>query len=562
MKRLRITVLLLALVMSVGLFAACTEKSASFGDLLNANYTASQTTVQSMREVTELAGYSIYSASLYYGTVDFVNQEIALFQKEDTTAGTVSYKLFSFRSGTVVKEFIQNDTFTYFFEMLPASAYSSSLAQNIPMLMVEINDSETQKTTYELYDGTGKAFATGSGSISNNPSLVSDWIVFEGSVYTVEEHTGAISKKCELPANLNVLSSYLYKNDSYFYVSANDRLTVYDHSFNVVAIWTGPADLDSCEFYPLNDSNVLVQYVKEVNPEAKVYDLYEQSYYQTHKYDLVTEIFSIGEKTSTEVKKFDYLITELSTCYELSRETEENYLSGFENLVTLYPIVDKQVSYDDAYVEFYAMDNNGKLGKSYKLVEHQTSLPELVATNIFKVRTLYGYALVNANGTLLSQITNLPTQVGDSFVNEIGIYDLNFQSIYHFKENHAKLLASMDHTILVTQYAEEGETDRYTVYAFRHGEKTEITSYDAKNADSKRLIGTHASGIYVLKSDNATDYEYYNEDGTLLLKSQEWIDLSSRWSSSNDASALVHGTRNGETVYYFLPNVVSVQHAG
>ena len=556
MKTMRLFALLLALVMILASFAACspkeedpteppatepeTEAPVTYADFLNANYSTAAETVAAMTAIPELNGYDIY----YNGYESFYNDEVILLVKEDYTDPLnvkTNYKLFSFLTGKVVLTLTESNDVDYTFTF----NFSTSTLKATKVATVYTNDVPTgTKTTYHLYDATGVEVINQTTPIGTVKTL-HDWVVCDNVAYTVNEETGALTKKGMLPPNLYTFDSmYTTRTDNYIYMDADSQgVAVFDYGFNMVALWAKPTGANSYKFFVLDDGNLLIQYRKQLDPDTADYDYYTFSPIgNVLKYDLVTEIFSVTEKTSKAVN-LNYVV---SDCLANSRVNEDGeYTDTFDNIITVHPIINKRESTSVAELDFFYFGNDGTVGKSVKLNPYQTELPYKFTDGVYVVESVFGHALVDANGTVIAQMTeDEADQVGAYWLTDYGIYDVSFNLIYDFKEKNAELIDVIGDTIFVKQYVSADNKTDYSVLSFCNGTSTELCKYVATDANHTFFAAHDNLDICYLYNTETNEYKYYNAIGTLLSTNSVHLEYS--------VGDLAYGYSNGELVYYFV----------
>lgn len=524
MKKIKLLALALAVVMCLSAFVACGEKEpeettppepVTFADLLNPSASVAEKVVSKMASLPELDGYT--------RNTDINGREFALFEKEDTNTGFKTYKVFSLRNGKVVATLTNTADVTYevvCYSNMPL--YSVSKAENVYENSVVIKT----RNVYSLYDASGAQIDSKIGSSLSAPDTFYDWVVYDRNVYTVDKATGALSKKTTLPRNVAILDNNAVFNGTNIYVDNTGSIAVFDADFNYICEWFVPVTIDvidNINWFVLNDGNLLIQYFKILHPDAIDYDIYEgKTTTDIVKLDIVTEIFSITDKTTKNVA-FDYVISEAYSNKHLRYmssflSNDANVLGEFENFAIIYPIQDRKINSNSNVMDIVLVDNNGVVGKSMKLVENQTYIPTKISENLYRVQTTYGYALTDVEGKVIKQATDSLLQVGEYFVDDDAIYNLNFETVYDFDAKNAVKLGNIDNTIFVKQYSSADKDGDYTVLAFSKGEPKEVCKFVKANTNNNVFSLITNADIYSLYNQETKLYSYYNADGTELMK--------------------------------------------
>ncbi len=556
MKKIRFSALLMSIVLSAGVLSSCslmegdntgTENPSqpaaiSFADIFNPDYTGDTKPLENITKIDELTGY----AKISLGEYSEENDYIKVFKKNEGAYPT--YKLFSMTLGKVVQTFADTAQLTHLF-------YTGT-NYFCPAIRVQKNQKASSgffsEAKYSFYDATGAEIANlDHGAVIYNYD--GKFAMLDGESFVIDQKTGAMTK-IDAPINQTAPSNLRYMNDKYIYEISlsSDKLCVSDRTLKVLAVWNEPSGTVeySPQFYVLNNGNVLIQYKKELHPDATEYDLYEQKDGTVYKYDLVTEIFSVEEKRSTRID-FKYYIYSLKSREAIEAEKTGSAMPTFENIVTVYPIIENKISDNYADINFFTMDNAGVPGNSYKLVEYQTSLPTLISNGVYKVYTLYGSAHVDASGTVLAQMRQDYEIIGGYVVMNKGIYDLSFNLVYDFESNNAKrLYVSSKNAVFVKAFDTEGDESKYTVFSFSNGEKKQITRYDSADKNSKQFDYSSFGESYMLFND--TVKEIYSESGKLLVN-QDMGTYQNGWGSVYAQTALCcMKNQSSQLEYYFV----------
>lgn len=496
MKFSKFLCLCAAIVLLATLLTACGGSLAGVSSVkkyLNEDYDPSEEVLSKMEKVEELDGY------VYIGH----SEEFAVFSKAVETG--LSYKIFSMRNAKVVATIAEENVVCTF-----------DLTANIPALLVTktktFTDSSLIETTYLLYDGMGNQVAT-SNSATQVPVMFADKLVYNYMAYTVAED-GALKDGVKVP-EYAVLSKCDSWNDEYYYVETMGGVIVYDRSFETVSVWTAPSYAANFAAFPMNDGNVLIQYTYSMAEDAKKYDYYDLGYVgNTVKMDMVSLILS-AEKGKVKEIDLDYLVLQLMPNYELYDEDEENneYREDFENIAVIAPIEDKKLNNSEDARDIVLMNNKGKAQKSLKMIDNQgANLPRKVAEDVYLTKTLYGSALINGKGKLIQPFYTATgvDLVGEYFVGERMIYNLQMEEVYDLDQNKATVEKIMDNTIFVKKKTDTG----YEMISFCDGKQTTVYTHtpDVKTV----LTFAEEDDYYVIYDQKTQTYQYYNADGTQL----------------------------------------------
>lgn len=554
MKKSRIVLLVAALLALAMMLSACGKvEIASIGEYLNADYDLSEDVYAKATALSALEGYSAVET--------LSSDKFVVFALQDTKDGkiTTSYKIFSMFSGAIVQEFIDTEDVDFDFSMngtsfvvqktvLDASTINMTpdaadlekvaLAQAVTAYRAGIADDAAKlllddyiTDTYTLYDGTGAEMAT--TKYEGEYDYFAGMTVYDDVAYTVDEKTGAWTKKVEIPEYMT-LDNLFMKTEEYYYGGTDYALTVYDQELNVIATFPVPDYGDESAIstyemfdgvYPmvaLNNGDIVYQYGMVQDEDAKEYDFTYVEDGETFKMNLVTVLFSLENKEMKELE-FDYVITALTSndaVYNNLLPASENTVleDAFENIATLAPIVDGRVLFAEDKQDFVILDNELKVVKSLKLVENQINeVPEKIADDLYKVELMSGgVALVNGAGEVQKIVNNELNQVGAYFVGENAIYDLSLNKVQDLKDPDVSY-KTVGESIFVTTKINSKE---YKVVALRDGKTTDVYT-QTKDSKTKFVLG---DGYYYIVNE-ANDYKYYTVTGEELVTTKRALEV-------------------------------------
>ena len=536
MKKRKLLALLSVLVLAAMLLSSCGlakkfQTISSFEKVMNPEYDFSADVLTKSNALTELGGFAIADQT----------DEFALFVK--TEAGenadeTATFKVFSFRTGTVILTMSNTSDVTY--EVVLTEA---------PLLFV--NKTLNGEKSYLAYDAAGFEVMNAKYA-PTEPSEFADLILFENAVYSVEDN-GKMTKKVDVPEYLALGAPDLW-NDEYFYFFTDDgteSVQIFDRSFNFVSSWHAPASAEGLNGFVLDSGDVIVQYSIELDNHAEKYDYYVANEGEVAKYDLVTEVIAAKNGKAKELKKFEYRLDLVISAYECKEFSEENNVDINEkvkNIAWIAPIVDQRIDDSTAALDVVLMDNKGNVGKSIKLVDDQAaSMPVLVRKGVYSVNTLYGTVLADAKGRVLRTIYNDEMEIVGGYLvgGSTAIYDLGMNKVYDLRENQATVLCVIGDSVIIQKGASIEES--YDVIMLRGGEETKLCSFSAIN-DSTAFIAIEGADCYALYNTSSGEYVYYNAAGKELLRSYALLECIG--TSSESGAALLCGLEDEKPVYF------------
>ncbi len=533
MKKTGIIGLLATVITVAMLLTSCMGGGSvsSVGKYLNEDYDPSASVYASATQISELDGYLKVAS----------NEEFVVFASIDPTA--LSYKVFSFRTGTIITKIAETGTVCTFNLVDGTSAFVVTKVQS------DLTTAEVLKTTHVLYDGTGAAVATIEEDVAPDaPELFGDLVIYDHVAYSVS-NDGALTKELDVPEYL-ALGACDTWNDDYFYSMSVDSIRVYDRSFNGTTVWTAPSYAEETEFYVLNNGDVLIQYSYEMDHDSSDYDYYMDDNNDgiTEKMDLVTLVLSAKDGSVKDVN-MEYIVRHILVSNKLYDENDDNNIFNdkFDNIAMVYPIVDEKIDISMANADYMLMSNKGKIGKSLKMVDNQiASIPEKIGDDLYRVSTLYGEALINGNGKILQQMNNSLSIVGGYFIGNRAIYDLELNEVYDLKENKATVIKTLDNTVFVR--AEEDT--KYTIIALCGGEQKTVYTYDSAAENNLTFEFVEEADCYVIHNTQSGDYQYYNAEGTLLVTTT--TKLTALDSSAEYKSMIFWNLDSAAPTYYIV----------
>ena len=523
-KLIALFALVLALVTAL---ASCGLGTASLSDILNTEYDVADEIFTTNEALSELSGYAITGS----------NDEFVLFVSTDAPLPT--YKVLSLRSGKVVGTFTNTATLVHYVELVANTPVFKVTTTDTPAVPVDATEPEL---TYALYDVKGTEVKSTTYAPDAPFMLTEDLLVYDYTTYTVGED-GTLTKKDEVPEYV-LIERLNYYNDDYYYVMNGEEVAVYDHSFNLVSTYFAPNYAEVGTMAVLNNGDIFVQYTYEVDEDSKKYDIDNAEDGVSQKLNLVSLIVS-AKNGKTTTLKLDYIVEELVSNDQLDRYNEDAYTDKFENIAVIAPIVDKKVDYSDDKIDIVTMNNKGKVQKSLKLVDNQEAeLAYKVADNRFLVRTLDGgRVLLDAKGKVVKTMNSYMSIVGEYFVGDRGIYDLDLNKIYDFAEKDAEKYGTVDDTVFVKVKTETG----YDIVAFCNGEQKTVYSY-ANDGTTTAVFNLVNSFGYTVVDSASGDHKYYNANGDLIVTTTYALSVVA--SSYEHGTLLLSGMSEGKLTYH------------
>ena len=532
MKKTKILSLLCLFLLAAILLVGCGEesttlqKASSFTTVLNPNYNTNPGIKVAATVVNGLDDYSLVESNEYF----------AVFSRNSYDDDETMTKVVSLRTGEVILSLASSEN----------TVYSVSLSSSTPTFVTyKRYGADLDKKRYTLYDAAGNTVVTHSYAVSE-PSAFADMILYGSTLYK-EDNNGNLTEVTTIAENVKISTPSAY-SEKYFYFFNQSSILVYDRQFNLQTIWNAPIGIkNSLSAFVLNNSNVLIQYSIQLDPETTTYDFIQEYNNEFSKFNLYTYILNV-ETGKTSALETSYVFSSVESAYHITTEEDPSnrmFTENFENIALVYPITNMRIDTTTASCDLVLLDNSGKATASLKITDYQyPSLPQKITNDTYKVSTQYGTAIVNSQGTVLTGINNSSLSIiGSYIVSEKAIYNPNMEVVYNLSQNNARVIGTMDGTIFIS---EEVNDFTYEILSIRDGVINSICS--ASYDDTTDLFGYDSdAGYYWVYRQNTEKYSYFNANGDLLIASD--YRLSTVVTSETNGTAIL---KNAENEYYML----------
>ena len=469
-------------------------------------------------EVKALAGYQNITGNNGY------NAGYGVFSKTEAT--NITYKVFSFVTGSVVYEITQKTS-----DLEPEFGFDGETG----LFYIANKNTDGVVVGYTIYGKDGSVIATGKSDIA--PSFVGDRVLYDSKIYQVKdgalvEKSKAIDWNTALKGPLPAITDYA---DGVYANIGTDCVVFYDEKFDVTGIYLMPESNFNPDVTMLANGNVFVQYMVPLPLDAKNYD------FSTNmaKFDLVQEVVKPDGKVSQV--NLDGVVTEI-----VRLGTDDYPLIDAENAVMLCPIKDKLLLSDDN-AEIYELKNNGRLGSEFPKFDGEyaadfTALGNgyLLAETGYTDRTL----LLDKNLKVIGDVSGCSAFTDRYIVGMDGIYDYEMNRLLAFTKTDGKYsyIATCGSNIILK--FTDNETGDTAAYIF-DGKETKLTS------DYSRYQSLSGK-VYTIRSNDTVGatVTVYAPDGTVLAGD---ISIPKIQANRQNGNLLLYGTNaSGETVFYYL----------
>ena len=562
MKRSKIILSVAVLLLFAVLLSSCGATKISpvknLSKVLNADYDLAYESYKEGSEISELKGYAPVmrlneDVDLNDGPEQgemVKSDEFLLFFKLDADGNSI-YKVFSFRSGSVILE-VRNtkDTF-YDVEFIEDESGVDQPVFVVTKTVIDIDAKEGEAAdpvvTYTLYDATAQALDT--SEISSDVKVVADYIMFDYVAYTSDKD-GKLTKAFDIPEYMD-LDLIFYYNDVYFYYGDKKGIYVYDREFNRVSAWFNPDYGDDSLLEDeiglniFNNGDILVQYMIVLDEDAAKYDITKVKNDITFKLDLVSTLISVDNGKAKDIE-LDYIVERVDCNCDLYDEDEEDneFTQDFENIAYIYPIVNGKVLSSPADRDVVLMNNKAKITKSLKVVDYQVAeVPTKISDGRYAVKTLDGgMVIIDEKGKVLHSVNNfeLGDIVGDYFVGERAIYDMDLNVAYDLSVKNVKVVYVIGDTVFI----KKGTDKEYSIISLCDGEEKTVYTH---TKDTKKEFEFGNDFYYTIDADG--NYEYFNEKGQSLVKITEEHTV---FANSSEHGTIVFVTADPLNIKYYV----------
>ena len=493
MKKTIIITIFTALLTMTTMLSSCSTGNLKITDILNKNYNKSSHVYTRADELVNVSGNEFVNSNGY----------LAVFKKQTVTRA--EYTVISLSDGSIVDIFNQANT-SYSF-----SFYDKALV----VTSTPSDNSSTDDAKYTLYDGTGRKISTSKYN-KTVKTLNNDFIYYNGNIYRVEE-SGKFVLFTTAPEYVSVDIDAI--NDHYIYAIDSSSVVVYDLHFNYVSCYEAPGYVERFKSFILNNGDILIQYYKVLDNYTDDYDVLSSG----SKYNIETILVSAATgKTKEKNKLNNYIILSTLANYTLYDENDDNneYTSGFENIVILSPIIDKNIDSSSSAAEIRLMSNSAELGSSIKFLDDMiATLPQKIGNDTYMVETISGYAIMDDNGNVIKRFSDTLNFKGGYFVGNSAIYNIDLDTVYNIKSNGAKLVGYVGDSIILKK---ELDGNQFEYLLFRDGCTYSVFIEKPNSEKNFMLVNNKAYAIHDTKTGESS---FYNSKGSLIFTTDNYAEI-------------------------------------
>lgn len=331
--------------------------------------------------------------------------------------------------------------------------------------------------TYTLYNAEGASLLIGEDKLTVTEQYYDETtleVECDGTTYLYDGEKGKLEKKKATggasmtsdPVDMADEDANMYA-EGYVFDTDSSYVRVFEkESGEMVAFYAFPSFASSKNACPLNNGNVLIQYLVEVPQQDGValkdsdYDIERRSSDGSTYYTLTTLLLSADGGKTSEVD-LPYLVESIVTEYLCMQDSDFGIKEGFRNLALAIPIPsDKLVDTSDHAEVVLKMDNDGSVTKLEYLRGDQLGLPTLVYKNRYLIRAeALGDGssrkyLYDEKGKLIGDVTG-STLLKNWIVSDTGVFDYDGKLLLDMEKEKVRAVTLNDDFVLFADTDEE-----------------------------------------------------------------------------------------------------------
>ncbi|MBE6638089.1 MAG: hypothetical protein E7616_01345 [Ruminococcaceae bacterium] len=402
------------------------------------------------------------------------------------------------------------------------------------------NEDPVTDALISMFNEKGELIVESNAKGVKVPDVELDLVRFDGKIFRVTAKKGVKEAFAysELNAELNLDS----KAGGYYIAESEYKgFTVYNSKLKAVVAYECPSYAENFKYFPLNNGNVLVQYVINNGEYAEDYTYIEDG----EKKTLVSVLVNVKKGTTKEIE-LDFVVSGLvirDTVDADSSEWKEMGVSkDIENLAAVFMIDNEHLDRSIATAELVTLTNKAKIDDMIGgYVSGMIPSLEMVSMNRWEVSNNAGQKfLLNHKGTVLGETTNATGRGTLGFIYNGKLYNWSLEVVLDMNEYEPSEINMFTRSLVFV--AKSGET---MIYA-----NNEVKTLIAKEEEkSYRRIN---SGIFMIKTGE-NKYELYNDIGEVIYTSDSTIeDIEIAVTGNNVVILRIEQTVKGKTESFYL----------
>jgi len=373
-----------------------------------------------------------------------------------------------------------------------------------------------------VYSENGTLLATAGADDTLNQS--SDGFILDGKYYRLKD--GALEKVYTFPPFLSPSSVSLVNN--YAIHRSGHTITYYNDKFEAVASYDIPGEAFDSSYRCLKDGKMLVQYFVYCDPADSKYDMLVPDSDGTAKCNIYTVLYD-PVKDKAEELDLDVIINGVYYNSPFNGSSfngssfngfsfREIFTDKVENILAYRAIKNGQLDQSQTY--YSTLGNDGKIGDRLdNLIEGQNGLITPAANGTYVAPTKSGYAILDANGKVKTNLVALGTATGYGYRYQNSVYDGEMKLAVDLSTTNSIYWSENDNAILYEK--EEGPKTHYYIYT-RYGERELLPPEGAYSSLTVRLYDNYYTVAHTVPHptvsyDNYSYMTFYAFDGTVLF---------------------------------------------
>lgn len=425
-----------------------------------------------------------------------------------------------------------------------------------------VNDTLTQTDAapeheYHLYDAEGTLLLDSDTEITVTEADGEATVTCGGASYWYDREQGRLERlgatMDSRPTSTSLTAGYA---EDYLFQWDSERVWVYEkESGKMVAYYAFPSYVTSRRVFPLNNGNVLLQYLVSVPtqdggvPEDSAYDIekrtvYDSSLYNSSYYTLTTLLLS-AESGKTSVVELPYILETVTTAY-WAKDRSSALKEGIQNLATAVPIPSDKLVDDSTDARcLLRLGNDASVTQLKKVRDDQIGSPITVYKDRYLISTTSERTyLYDGEGKLIGDVTG-STRLDHWILSDSGVFDFDGKLILDLGEAQVKAAMTSRDFILFTGIGEKAGQ----LFLFDGGDDLVLLA----GADEKPDVvwNTTYGGCFLLSvEDEKTGrctYELYSGSNVI-----ETFDSEPTILQATSIGLLLSVKEEGQTHYYLL----------
>ncbi len=350
-----------------------------------------------------------------------------------------------------------------------------------------------------VYSENGTLLATAGEDDTLNQS--EGGFILDGKYYRLKD--GALEKVYTFPPFLSPSSVSLV--DNYAIHRSGRTITYYNDKFEAVASYDIPGEAYNSSCRWLQDGKMLVQYFVYCDPADSKYDMLVPNSDGTAKCNIYTVLYDPVKDKAKELD-LDVIINEVYYKSPFNGFSfREIFTDKVENILAYRAIKNGQLDQSQTY--YSTLGNDGKIGDRLdNFIEGQNGLITPAANGTYVAPTKSGYAILDANGKVKTNLVALGTATGYGYRYQDSVYDGEMKLAVDLSTTNSTYWFENDNAILYEK--EDGSKTHYYIYT-KYGERELLPPEGAYSSLTVRLYDNYYTVAHTVPHPTFS-YEHYS----------------------------------------------------